>query len=278
MKLKIDPEFKALMPALSAEEYKRLDAALQLEGCRDAVVVWKDHGFILDGHNRHEICNRHRIKFRVEEISLPTRDMAIEWIVTNQLGRRNLTDKQRAYYIGKEYLVKKQQHGGDRKAEAPGSSAQNAHLKTAEEVAEKHGINQATVRRNAEFAEAVDKLPAKERAAVLDGTSDKTKAEIVAEAKPKPESKPSPAPAPSPTKPQKPPQEAKPEKPIKPGQVLFDKPKFDSAYGALLRQVDDVGRAYGAKDTPEADYLRKSLGTWKTEFSDWQKSLAKGKR
>jgi predicted RNA methylase len=52
-------------------------------------VTWR--GILLDGHNRHEICQRHGIEFRTTAIDLPDRDAAKIWIVCNQFGRRNLT-------------------------------------------------------------------------------------------------------------------------------------------------------------------------------------------
>jgi hypothetical protein len=52
---------------------------------------------ILDGHNRYEICTRLRIEFEtVDAEDCPTREAAIAWIASNQLGRRNLTPSQRA--------------------------------------------------------------------------------------------------------------------------------------------------------------------------------------
>ncbi len=40
IELTIDPEFQALIPPLTAEEYAQLEANLRAEGCRDPLVVW----------------------------------------------------------------------------------------------------------------------------------------------------------------------------------------------------------------------------------------------
>ena len=87
--LTVDPEFHALIPPLSADERTALEASLLAEGCRDALVVW--NGVILDGHNRYEICQAHRIPFETIERAFPTRDHAIVWIVQNQMARRNIS-------------------------------------------------------------------------------------------------------------------------------------------------------------------------------------------
>lgn len=92
--MKTNPKFKSLIPSLAPEEYAQLEANLVADGCRDALVTWQ--GTLIDGHNRLEICQRHGIKFKTEEMEFASEDHAMLWIRINQLGRRNLTDDQRA--------------------------------------------------------------------------------------------------------------------------------------------------------------------------------------
>jgi hypothetical protein len=47
---------------------------------------------LIDGHNRHEICTRHGIEFKVVFREFPDRTAAMLWMIDNQKGRRNLTD------------------------------------------------------------------------------------------------------------------------------------------------------------------------------------------
>ena len=91
---KVDGEFAGLIAPLAAEEYKQLEANLIAHGCRDALVVWR--GLLLDGHNRMKICNRHGLAFDTTEICLPDRESAKLWLEENQIGRRNLSNDQRA--------------------------------------------------------------------------------------------------------------------------------------------------------------------------------------
>ena len=91
---KIDPEFRSLIPPLQASERAQLEENLAADGCREPLVLWR--GILIDGHNRHEICTRRSISFRTVEIDLPSRERVLQWIDQNQLGRRNLTDDQRA--------------------------------------------------------------------------------------------------------------------------------------------------------------------------------------
>ena len=61
--LKIDNEFKHLICPLQRKEYVQLEQNILADGCRDPIVVWND--VIVDGHNRYEICKRHKISFSI---------------------------------------------------------------------------------------------------------------------------------------------------------------------------------------------------------------------
>ena len=65
MELKIDQEFKDLIPALSVDEVLNLEQSLLNEGCRDALVTW--NGYLIDGHNRYAICTAHNLPYKVVE-------------------------------------------------------------------------------------------------------------------------------------------------------------------------------------------------------------------
>src|SRR5262249_6289231 len=150
-------EITALLPPLTREELAELEMKLTVEGFRDPLVVWKETGILLDGHHRLAICDKYKIKYITKELSFPNRERAIQWVIDNQLGRRNLTDERRAYYRGKEYLNKKQQHVGQTV-----SDGQNVHpgQTVSETLAAKHGVSEKTIRRDAHFADAVDKIGA----------------------------------------------------------------------------------------------------------------------
>jgi site-specific DNA-methyltransferase (adenine-specific) len=91
----IDAEFRALIPPLRPEERAGLEASLRAEGCRDPIVVW--HNIIVDGHNRYDICEAHKILYETTELDSSLDREAVKlWIRRNQLARRNLTDDQRA--------------------------------------------------------------------------------------------------------------------------------------------------------------------------------------
>jgi len=77
-----------------------------------------------------------------------------EWIIKNQLGRRNLTEQEASYYRGKLYESRKRQG-----ARTDLTLAQNVlKLSTAEEIGKQYGVSSRTIEYDAQFSQAVDKV------------------------------------------------------------------------------------------------------------------------
>lgn len=119
--LTINPSFKSLIPPLTQEEYALLRQSIDEEGCRDPLVVWNNT--IIDGHNRYEICQELGVSFKIDERVFESEYKAMVWIINNQLGRRNLTDFQRAELVTKKKDLllekgrEKQREAGERYGE-----------------------------------------------------------------------------------------------------------------------------------------------------------------
>lgn len=156
--IRIDPEFKTLIPPLSSEERAQLEANILRDGCRDPLVVW--NGLLLDGHNRYEICRQHGIGFNIVEIDLPDRDAAEDWVDANQLGRRNLTPDQASLLRGRRYNRTKKARGFEEPGPGRGKTLAQSEpsFSTAEKLADTHGVSPATIKRDGQFAAAVDAL------------------------------------------------------------------------------------------------------------------------
>lgn len=96
--MKIDPEFKALIPPLSKEEFQQLEENILKDGIRDSLIVW-DNGtdwILLDGHNRYEIAQKHDLPYNQRRMEFESREDAKLWMLRNQLGRRNLNTYNRS--------------------------------------------------------------------------------------------------------------------------------------------------------------------------------------
>jgi hypothetical protein len=153
----VDPEIQNLIPPLKPDELAKLRESILEEGCRDPLVLWKDSGILLDGHNRYEICIGLDQPYQTVEKEFPDKNRAMLWVLRNQLGRRNLSDYQFKLMVGREYeLEKKISWGGDRKSETTkGNQLGHNDLvdsqSTYERLAEEHNISPKTVQRSADL-------------------------------------------------------------------------------------------------------------------------------
>jgi phage N-6-adenine-methyltransferase len=152
----IDDEFQSLIPPLTDEELMGLEENLLRDGCIDPLIVWTEQRILLDGHNRKVICDRYGIDYELHGVSLPDRAAAADWIDTHQLGRRNLSPEQMSLLRGRRYNRLKMPRGGDRRSEI--SKDQSGPLKSAGKLAEEHGVSPTTLKRDGQFADAVDRL------------------------------------------------------------------------------------------------------------------------
>lgn len=90
LELIIDEEFQMLIPPLAPEEYQKLKENIIADGCREPLVIWGK--IIVDGHNRYKICTESNVPYKTINKEFRDRSDVIEWMLRNQLGRRNLTD------------------------------------------------------------------------------------------------------------------------------------------------------------------------------------------
>lgn len=189
VKLKIDPEFRDKIPPLTEAEFEQLKENILSDGeVYEPIVTWNDT--IIDGHNRWRIvCENWEIlkdKFRTKQMDFADKWEAFEWMYKKQLGRRNLTEEQKTYMIGKMYEARKNTKAfkGNQHTVKSGG-AQNEHEqkngKTADAIAREVGVGRETVKRSEKFSKGIDTLRESNPEAadaVLKGNSGATKAEI----------------------------------------------------------------------------------------------------
>lgn len=160
--MEILKDFRDLIPALSKDEYDRLEKSIIEEGCRHPLIVWKEKDILLDGHNRHEICTGHGIPFKTEYKSFDDESGAMSWMIDNQLSRRNLKPDQISLLIGQRYNLEKKTitnpNGLGGKAGKIDGDQNDPQQSTAEKIASQHGVSAPTVKRSAKFADAVKVL------------------------------------------------------------------------------------------------------------------------
>jgi hypothetical protein len=94
LNLTINEELRAFIDPLTPVEYAALERSLLADGCRDALVLWRD--VLIDGHNRYDICRKHDIPFRtVQNDRFDSIEDVMLWVIDNNLARRSVSDFQR---------------------------------------------------------------------------------------------------------------------------------------------------------------------------------------
>ncbi len=94
MNITVKEELRVYIDPLTPDEHDALERSILAEGCRDALVLWGD--VLVDGHNRHGICQKHGIPFNtVQNASFKSMDDVHLWMIDQHLGRRSVSDFQR---------------------------------------------------------------------------------------------------------------------------------------------------------------------------------------
>lgn len=149
MNIVIDKEFQSLIPALTTDEYRGLEESILSEGCRDALVLWGDT--LIDGHNRYSICQKYDIPFKTVQREFADRNTAIEWIILNQFGRRNLPAHERARLalLLKPVIAEKAKENQGQRSDLTSSKILEnvVHEHTDDKIAKTAGVSTETIRK-----------------------------------------------------------------------------------------------------------------------------------
>ena len=181
----IDKEFQSLLPALTKETYGTLEADLLENGCRDAIVLWND--ILIDGHNRYEICTKHDIPYNTISKEFAAREEVLIWIISTQVGRRNLTPMQLSHYRGILYRADKKlvsnTNGKNQYSEVDIQNEYQPKTSTVKRLAEQYNVALSTIQRDVKLADAIDAIgeistEAKQR--ILTGEANISKKELEA--------------------------------------------------------------------------------------------------
>jgi hypothetical protein len=180
--LTILPELQALIPELQKNEYAQLEANIRNEGCRDALLIWQTtQGMIdgtnndgpvnvlIDGHNRYSICKTHTIDFKVMLREFPSLEAVRDFMIDNQLGRRNLTPEQTAYLRGLKYRNERLNAGRPVQDGDPTESDHNLGQRTQDRLAKEFKVSPRTIQRDRDYSEGIDKLTPALKQDVLSG-------------------------------------------------------------------------------------------------------------
>ena len=182
-------ELKELIPPLRSDELEQLKLNIEKEGVREPLLLWeRDAEYVLiDGHNRFKCINEiglDKVKWSVKLLDFGSLESVREWMINNQLGRRNLTDLQRALLIEEKYNLIKTGKGGDRKSKDfkgqnlpsenesdikgqnfPSEKKESPFHKLSKET----GRSERTIKNDIAVAKGIKKLPKEKKEKVLTG-------------------------------------------------------------------------------------------------------------
>lgn len=188
--IKINIKFENLIPKQTVEQFKQLEENILKEGrARNPLVVWKDHGILVDGHHRLRILKANpSIEYSVIEQAFADEDEVKEWIIKNALGTRNLTEADYTMLMATLYKMRKKKAGAPKgNSNASKQCTQNGDIvsgppkRVSEQLAEELGVAKNTIIRAERFAdglEAADKVVPGFKGEVLSGKVKVQKGEV----------------------------------------------------------------------------------------------------
>ena len=145
----IDEEFENLIPPLSEEEFEQLEKNCCAYGIRDSLVVGvfpgSDGEVLIDGYNRYKIAAKCNLSFTEKRIDFASREKAIEWIILNQFGRRNLSAYDRSILALKlKPMIAEKAKGNLHQGQEPLQKSVNP-VNTQKELAKVAGVSHDTI-------------------------------------------------------------------------------------------------------------------------------------
>ena len=202
-------ELRDLIPPLQQEESNQLERNILAEGCREALLIWQTTANILDtnstettavyilvdGHNRYGICLKHKLNFKIHLIYFDSLKEVRDYMIDNQLGRRNLIPEQASYLRGLRYNTEKLEKGKYTREEHKGQNVpydlkgnestekvkeihkgQNVPYgsmakkeSTSARLSKQYNVSEKTIKRDAEFAEGLNLLSPELKKDILSG-------------------------------------------------------------------------------------------------------------
>ena len=95
----ISERIQKMKPPLTEAERKLLYNALDEDGVRDPLVVWRERRILIDGYYRYVYCCERGIPFEYIEMDFADETEAMLWVARNQIARRNLTPFQKCEMV-----------------------------------------------------------------------------------------------------------------------------------------------------------------------------------
>lgn len=166
-KIKVIVEHRNYLPTLTAEERKNLENSIREHGIQSPLILMKGTTFLLDGHNRLEVAKKLNIK--VVPVEVQATNNAEEWILRNQLSRRNLSELNRDKLMTALYKKIKEKSGVDKEKKEEDIKA----------LAKAAKVSKSTLNRVVKQQEEIAALPAEVQEKVAEAGTRREAAKII---------------------------------------------------------------------------------------------------
>jgi hypothetical protein len=177
-------ELRNLIPPLTSDELIQLEQNVLKHGIKDPLTVWETTAaaaqqnnteesvyILIDGHNRYQISQQHQLDFRINVVHFATLEEVKAYMIDYQLGRRNLTPEQASYLRGMRYQQQKKARGSNLHGTEP-------QINVSEALAKEYGVSSRTIKRDGEYAAALEKLAPDFKRNVLSGQTKLSKSTL----------------------------------------------------------------------------------------------------
>lgn len=93
--------FADLLPMMSGREFEDLKKSIQSTGLQEPILLYE--GKVLDGRNRYRACLALGLKPEFSDLEIADDQAAIDYVISHNLQRRNLTASQKAVVALRAY-------------------------------------------------------------------------------------------------------------------------------------------------------------------------------
>lgn len=157
-KLKPHPENEKILPKLTAGELKRLKDRIKKFGFTEPIEI-NQEGLVLDGNNRiFKVLIPYQDELKIYKVPARkitiTKSEEINYIISKNFDRRQLSKMTQSYIRGVEYNSMKDKRGGDKRSKYQNDTLKN----TAQNLSHKYHVSVITIKRDGSFAKICDKL------------------------------------------------------------------------------------------------------------------------
>lgn len=169
--IKVIREFEILLPKNTEIVKEQLEKSILNFGVKDPLIITKidNQNILIDGHHRFEIIKKHNLDFNCVFLDFKTKEEVKEWMIKNQINKRNLSKAQNMFVIGLFYQSKIKDRTNNFNGEQTGN--------TAAEVAKIFNISESSVKNYADYAKLLSKFDEDYKNSFL--TNNETRTEII---------------------------------------------------------------------------------------------------